>query len=73
MVGKNSKISEKKKNVVDCLLKIKLSLQLLIVCSIQDNFQENISISNLKKKKGRLFNSEVNLRGLKDHWVVHAG
>lgn len=66
MVGKNSKISEKK-NVVDCLLKIKLSLQLLIVCSIQDNFQENISISNLKKKKGRLFNSEVNLRGLKDH------
>lgn len=72
MVGKNSKISEKK-NVVDCLLKIKLSLQLLIVCSIQDNFQENISISNLKKKKGRLFNSEVNLRGLKDHWVVHAG
>lgn len=52
MVGKNSKISEKK-NVVDCLLKIKLSLQLLIVCSIQDNFQENISISNLKKKKKR--------------------
>lgn len=71
MVGKNSKISEKK-NVVDCLLKIKLSLQLLIVCSIQDNFQENISISNLKKN-GRLFNSEVNLWGLKDHWVVHAG